>query len=127
MSAIAAKVFSGLMKASTAAIRKRTPKIANSQRPRSARVASVKFWAEAPRNIRPMITPTVVIEASSNWRMTTATIVQTIPNASQSHHIFDSDLIAWRSSPLRLSAGRLDISQLLWSRGRRGRHRRRGE
>ena len=63
MSASAANVFSGLVKASTAAPRNSTPKMANSHFPCSAMPASMKFCIAAPRNRAPTMTPTVVIEA----------------------------------------------------------------
>ena len=41
-----------------------------------------------------MMTPTVVIEAWSNWRITTAAAIQMIPNTSHSHQSFESPSIA---------------------------------
>jgi hypothetical protein len=59
----------------------------------------------AKRNITPMSTPTVVIEALSNWRTTSAATIHSTPVTSQSHHIPDSPSIASRSVPARSSTG----------------------
>ena len=94
MSAIAVKVFSGLMNDKIAAIMNRNAKMPNSHWPLSAIAAITAFWAAAPRNMIPMITPTVLTEAWSNWRITTAATVQISPNTSHSHHSFESCSIA---------------------------------
>ncbi len=39
----------------------------------------------ANRNMSPMMTPTVLTEASSNWRITTEMMIQEIPATTQSH------------------------------------------
>ena len=52
-----------------------------------------------PRNISPTITPTVLIEAWSNWRITRPTITQTIPNTSHSHQSLERSRTASRASP----------------------------
>ena len=98
MSASAAKVFSGLMNAITPATRNSTPKMANSHLPCSAMPASAKFCSAVPRNMTPTMTPTVVIEAWSNCRITTEATIQTNPNTSHSHQNLEKPLIASRSA-----------------------------
>ena len=73
MSAIAANVFSGLMNEITPAITKSTPNSPQIQRSRARPAsANANCWKPRTKNISPIRTPTVVIEAWSNWRMTSA-------------------------------------------------------
>jgi hypothetical protein len=89
MSATPANVSSGRISEIAPAIRNRTPKIH-----RIHRVAppvsepKTRFCAPAARNMIPMSTPTVVIEAWSNWRITSAPASQNTPVASQTHQRF---------------------------------------
>ncbi len=77
-----------------------TPKIQYSQRrPRSTSVEIPNIWIETPRNISPMMIPTVVIDAWSNWRITSATATQNTPETSHSHHRLERFRTASRASP----------------------------
>jgi hypothetical protein len=51
----------------------------------SGNVAIARVWALASANIKPTRTPTVVIEASLNCRITRETTTQAIPAMSQAH------------------------------------------
>jgi hypothetical protein len=63
-----------------------TPKIQYShRRPRSTSVEIPNIWSEVRRNISPMRIPTVLIEAWSNWRITSPTATQNTPETSHSH------------------------------------------
>ena len=76
---------SGFAKQTPPATMKSTPKAIQAQRKRSARTATTICWAPENRNMIPTITLTVVTDAASNWRITSAAIVQTTPVTSQSH------------------------------------------
>ena len=67
------------------AITNSTPKQTHTHRSGTATLASARFWKPANRNMRPTMTPTVLTEVSSNWRITTDTMIQAIPVTSQSH------------------------------------------
>ncbi len=49
------------------------------------------------KNIRPMSTPTVLIEAWSNCRITAEIPTQKTPNTIHSHHNLAMPCSAWRS------------------------------
>ena len=85
MSASAAKVSSGLARQTTPAATRSRPKQTHTHRSGTGAPASARFWMPASRNMSPMMTPTVLTEASSNWRITTEMMIQEIPATTQSH------------------------------------------
>jgi hypothetical protein len=86
MSAIPAKVFSGLISEMIPAITSSTPKKTSTQRATPPTIAArPSCWTPEIRNIAPIKTPTVVTEAWSNCRMTRAMTIHRKPNPSHSH------------------------------------------
>ena len=58
--------------------------------PPRASAPMTRFCVPAIRNMIPISTPTVLIDASSNCSTTSATMIQDRPLMSQSHHSRDS-------------------------------------
>ena len=107
MSAIPAKVFSGLIRAMMPAITNRTPKMAHSHFNVGATAATTNCWKPESRNMSPIRTPTVVTEAASNCSTTSAIRIQAMPVTSQSHHSLPTLMLAQR---LRLIADELSTT-----------------
>jgi hypothetical protein len=85
MSASPAKVARGSTKQRTPETRNRTPNSAETHRGPHGTRASATFSMPANTNMRPTRMPTVVTEAESNWRITSAMASQAMPPASQVH------------------------------------------
>ena len=85
MSASPAKVSSGLARQTIPAITSSTPNETHTHRSGIGALASARFWKPANRNMKPTMSPTVLTEVSSNWRIATETMIQQIPATSESH------------------------------------------
>ena len=86
MSASVANVPPGSTKQITAETANSTPNSTDTQRVTPGTAVSARFWAAASANISPTSTPTVVTEAVSNWRITSAMTPQAMPATSHIHH-----------------------------------------
>ena len=75
----------GIGEEMTAETTKTPPKSAQAQRIGTSNVASAKFSMPTTRNMSPTRTPTVVTDAWSNCRMTSAAATQAMPATSQTH------------------------------------------
>jgi hypothetical protein len=85
MSASPANVASGSTKQSRPETRNRTPNSAETHRGPVGTRARAMFSMPASTNMKPTMMPTVVTEAESNWRITSAIASQAMPPASQVH------------------------------------------
>jgi hypothetical protein len=89
MSATPAKVSSGEIIKTTPATKNSTPNIHRIHCAAPLTNAPNKrFCSPASRNMSPIIMPTAVIEAPSNWSTTSAATTQKMPPMSQNHQRF---------------------------------------